>query len=100
MTAWQCGGQGFESPQLHPLRAARGRIVFVNAAPGLHGVPRVVGLRGEQGRADRKVRGDLGIPYDPALCVSPETLAVVVCNILDAPPDLDVTDVALQPPPA
>jgi hypothetical protein len=45
------------------------------------------------------VRGDLGIPFDPALCVSPATLATVVCGLLDSPPDLDIYDISLGPPP-
>jgi NADP-dependent 3-hydroxy acid dehydrogenase YdfG len=115
---------------LPALRAARGRVVFINAAPGLHGVARwsayaaskagltelADSLRLEEGRNGvrvtsvyprgiatellRKVRGDLGIPYDPATCVSPETLAWVVCSILSAPPDLDVYDISLGPPPS
>jgi hypothetical protein len=32
MTAWQCGGQGFESPQLHPIDEA---LTADNAGQGL-----------------------------------------------------------------
>jgi NADP-dependent 3-hydroxy acid dehydrogenase YdfG len=114
---------------LPALRAARGRVVFINAAPGLHGVARwsayaasKAGLteladslrleeapngvrvtsiypRGIATELLRKVRGHLGIPYDPATCVSPATLAWAVCAVLSAPPDLDVYDISLGPPP-
>jgi NADP-dependent 3-hydroxy acid dehydrogenase YdfG len=114
---------------LPALRAARGRVVFINAAPGLRSIPRwgaYVGSKvaltelAESLRAEeapngvrvtsiyprgiatellRKVRGDLGIPYDPALCVSPASLAVVIAGIVDAPADVEITDVNLEPPP-
>ncbi len=32
MTAWQCGGQGFESPQLHLARTMLHRIERIEAA--------------------------------------------------------------------
>ena len=38
-------------------------------------------------------------PYDPAACVSPDSLAAVVASVLDAPADVDITEIALQPPP-
>ena len=44
------------------------------------------------------MRGDFGRPYDPATCVSPDSLAVVVAGVLDAPADVDITEVALGPP--
>ena len=114
---------------LPALRAARGRVVFINAAPGLRSIPRwgaYVGSkvaltelaeslrreeaphgvrvtsiypRGVATELLRKVRGDLGIPYDPALCVSPASLAVVIAGIVDAPADVEITDVSLEPPP-
>jgi NADP-dependent 3-hydroxy acid dehydrogenase YdfG len=114
---------------LPALRAARGRVFFVNAVAGLHAVPKwsayaaskaaltelADSLRLEEaphgvrvttiypgGVATellRTVRAAFGRPYDPAACVSPESLAEVVCAILDAPPDLDVTDISVQPPP-
>jgi NADP-dependent 3-hydroxy acid dehydrogenase YdfG len=114
---------------LPALRAARGRVVFINAAPGLRSIPRwgaYVGskvaltelaesLRREEapngvrvtsiyprGIATellRKVRGDLGIPYDPALCVSPASLAIVIAGLIDAPADVEITDISLEPPP-
>lgn len=111
------------------LRAAGGRVVFVNAVAGLHAVPKwsayaaskaalteladtlrleeaAHGVRvtsiypgGIATELLRKVRGALGRPYDPAACVSPASLAEVICALLMAPPDVDVTEVALQPPP-
>jgi len=114
---------------LPALRAARGRMVFINAAVGLHAVPRwsayvasktalrefadslrleeaAHGIRvtsvypgGVATELLRKIRTDLGRPYDPVACVSPQSLAVVVASILDAPVDVDVTEIVLQPPP-
>ena len=114
---------------LPALRSARGRVVFVNAVAGLHAVANwsayvaskaaltelAASLRLEEAAHGvrvtsiypggiatellRKVRGALGRPYDPAACVSPDSLAAVVGTVLDAPPDVDITDVALQPSP-
>lgn len=114
---------------LPALRAARGRVVFVNAVAGLHAMPKwsaytaskaastelADSLRLEEAAHGvrvtsiypggvatallKKVRAGLGRPYDPALCVSPGSLAAVVGTVLDAPPDVDITEIALQPPP-
>jgi NAD(P)-dependent dehydrogenase (short-subunit alcohol dehydrogenase family) len=114
---------------LPALRAARGRVVFINAVRGLNEIPRWAAYAGSKvalteladslrleeaphgvrvtsiypgGVATellRRTRAAFGREFDPAKCVSAETLAVVVCSILDAPPDVDVTDVCLQPPP-
>jgi NADP-dependent 3-hydroxy acid dehydrogenase YdfG len=114
---------------LPALRAARGRVVFVNAVAGLHGVPKwsaytaskaaltelADSLRLEEAAHGvrvtsiypggiatellRKVRAGLGYAYDPALCVSPATLAAVLASVLDAPADVDITDISLRPPP-
>jgi NADP-dependent 3-hydroxy acid dehydrogenase YdfG len=114
---------------LPALRAVRGRVVFVNAVAGLHAMPRwsaytaskaaltelADSLRLEEAGSGvrvtsiypggvatellRKVRAGLGRPYDPALCVSPASLAAVIAAVLDAPADVDITEVALQPPP-
>ena len=114
---------------LPALRAARGRVVFINAVAGLHGVPRwsayaaskaaltelADSLRLEEAASGvrvtsvypggiatellRKVRGEFGRPYDPATLVSPETLAETVCTIVDAPLDIDITDISVQPSP-
>jgi NADP-dependent 3-hydroxy acid dehydrogenase YdfG len=114
---------------LPALRAARGRVVFVNAVADLHAVPKwsaytaskaaltelADSLRLEEAANGirvtsiypggiatellRKVRAGLGYAYDPALCVSPATLATVLATVLDAPADVDITDIALKPPP-
>ena len=114
---------------LPALRAVRGRVVFVNAVAGLHAMPRwsaytaskaaltelADSLRLEEAGSGvrvtsiypggvatellRKVRAGLGRPYDPARCVSPASLAAVIAAVLDAPADVDITEVALQPPP-
>jgi NADP-dependent 3-hydroxy acid dehydrogenase YdfG len=114
---------------LPALRTARGRVVFVNAVAGLHGVPRWAAYAASKAAltelADslrleeaphgvrvtsiypggvatellRTVRAGFGREFDPARCVSPETLAHVVASVLDAPPDVDITDISLQPPP-
>lgn len=114
---------------LPALRAARGRVVFINAVAGLHGVPRwsayaaskaalteladslrleeaVHGVRvtsiypgGIATELLRKVRGGFGRAFDPALCVSPATLAAVLATVLDAPADVDITGIDLQPAP-
>ena len=114
---------------LPALRAARGRVVFINAVAGLHGVARwsayaaskaaltelADSLRLEEAAHGvrvtsvypggiatellRTVRGAFGRPYDPAALVSPESLAETVCAIVDAPLDIDVTDISVQPSP-
>jgi NAD(P)-dependent dehydrogenase (short-subunit alcohol dehydrogenase family) len=111
---------------LPALRAARGRIVFVNAAPGLRAVPRWSaytaskaalreladslreeerphGLRvttiypgGVRTELLRKVREGLGVPYDPAVTVRPETLAELVLTVLRFPDDAEIMDVSLR----
>jgi NADP-dependent 3-hydroxy acid dehydrogenase YdfG len=129
MTANVTGPAELTRALLPALRAAGGRVVFINAVTGLHAVPKWSAyvaskaalteladtLRLEEGPHGvrvtsiypggvatellRKVRGALGRPYDPSACVSPESLASVVAMALDAPPDVDVTEIALQPPP-
>ena len=111
---------------LPALRPARGRIVFVNAAPGLRAVPkwsaytaskaalreladslreeeRTNGLRvttiypgGVRTELLRKVREQLGVAYDPAVTVSPETLAALVVAVLRFPNDAEIMDVSLR----
>ena len=111
---------------LPALRAARGRIVFVNAAPGLRAVrnwsaytaskaalreladalreeEREHGVRvtsiypgGVRTELLRKVRGQLGVPYDPAVTVSPQTLASLVLTVLEFPEDAELLDVSLR----
>jgi NADP-dependent 3-hydroxy acid dehydrogenase YdfG len=129
MTANVTGPAELTRALLPALRAAGGRVVFVNAVAGLHAVPnwsayvaskaalteladsfrleeaahgvRVTSIYpgGIATELLRKVRGALGRPYDPAACVSPDSLAAVVATVLDAPADVDVTEIALQPPP-
>jgi NADP-dependent 3-hydroxy acid dehydrogenase YdfG len=114
---------------LPALRAARGRVFFVNAVAGLHAVPRWAAYAGSKAAltelADslrleeapsgvrvtsiypggiatemlRKVRGGFGRPFDPAACVSPDEFAAVVAAVLDLPAGVDVTDLSLQPAP-
>jgi len=114
---------------LPALRAAGGRVVFINAVAGLHGIANwsayaaskaaltelADSLRLEEATSGvrvtsiypggvatellRRVRGDFGRAFDPAACVSPDSLAAVVAGVLDAPADVDITDVSLQPPP-
>jgi NADP-dependent 3-hydroxy acid dehydrogenase YdfG len=114
---------------LPALRAAAGRVVFVNAVAGLHGIPRWAAyaaskaalseladsLRLEEAPRGvrvtsiypggvatellRKVRAAFGTPFDPAACVSPETLAEVICSVVAAPADVDIHDISLKPPP-
>jgi NADP-dependent 3-hydroxy acid dehydrogenase YdfG len=115
---------------LPALREASGTVVFVNAAPGLHGVPNwsayvasksaltelADSLREEEdahgirvtsiypaGVATellRKVRGQFGRPFDPDACVRPETLAWLVVTALDFPDDAHLTEVSIRPAPS
>jgi NADP-dependent 3-hydroxy acid dehydrogenase YdfG len=111
------------------LRRSHGHVVFVNASPGLRGVPRwasFVGskaalreladsLRGEEaahgirvttiypaGTATERlsrVRTAFGREYDPARCVQPETLASTIVWVLAAHPDAYVSELSVQPVP-
>jgi NADP-dependent 3-hydroxy acid dehydrogenase YdfG len=111
------------------LRSARGRIVFVNAAPGLRAVrnwsaytaskaalreladslreeERAHGVRvasiypgGVRTELLRKVREQLGVPYDSAVTVSPQTLASLIVTVLAFPDDAEIMDVALRAAP-
>jgi NAD(P)-dependent dehydrogenase (short-subunit alcohol dehydrogenase family) len=112
---------------LPALRSGCGRIVFVNAAPGLRAVrnwsaytaskaalreladslreeERTHGLRvtsiypgGVRTELLRKVREQLGVPYDPAVTVSPHTLGSLIVTILAFPEDAEIMDVSLRP---
>jgi NADP-dependent 3-hydroxy acid dehydrogenase YdfG len=114
---------------LPALRAVGGHVVFVNAAPGLHAVPNwsaytaskaalreladslreeeaVNGVRvttiypgGVRTELLRKVREQLGRPYDPAVTISPQTLASLVRTVLEFPTDAQITEVSLRPAP-
>ena len=48
----------------------------------------------------RKVRQQLGRPYDPAATVSPQTLASLIVTVLEFPPDAQIMDVSLRPAPS
>jgi len=115
---------------LPALRAARGRVVFVNAAAGVHGVPGWAAYAGSKAAltelADslrreeavhgvrvtsifpggvatellRTVRGAFGGAFDPEHLTSPESFAAVVAWVLGAPADVDLHELALAPPPA
>ena len=115
---------------LPALRAARGRVVFVNAAPGSNAVPNwsaytaskaalrelADSLREEEDGHGvrvttiypagvgtdllRKVREQLGRPYDPATTVRPQTLASVVVNALQFPEDAHLTEISLRAAPS
>jgi NADP-dependent 3-hydroxy acid dehydrogenase YdfG len=114
---------------LPALRTAGGHVVFINAAPGVHAVPRwsayaaskaalrelADSLRAEEahhglrvttvypgGTATellRKVRGQFGRPFDAADCVRPETLAALVLSLLDVPDDAYVTELSVRSAP-
>jgi NADP-dependent 3-hydroxy acid dehydrogenase YdfG len=114
---------------LPALRRSRGHVVFVNAAPGLHAVPRwsafvaskaalrelADSLREEEavhgvrvttiypaGTATERLRGlraAFGRPYDPVRCIQPATLAAMVVWVLTAPADAYVSELAVLPAP-
>jgi NADP-dependent 3-hydroxy acid dehydrogenase YdfG len=112
---------------LPALRTARGRVVFVNAAPGMRAVPRwsayVASKAAQRALADAlraeeephgvrvttiypggtatdllaRVRADFGAPYDPDACLRPETVASLVLTALDAPDDAQLTELSVRP---
>ena len=114
---------------LPALREAAGHVVFINAAPGLHAVPRwsayeasktalrqlADSLRTEEtphgvrvttvypgGTATdllAKVRAQFGHPYDPAKSIQPTTLATVVLTVLEMRDDAYLSEVSVQPTP-
>ncbi|WP_188188746.1 SDR family NAD(P)-dependent oxidoreductase [Nonomuraea sp. SYSU D8015] len=111
------------------LRRSRGHVIFVNASPGMTGVPRwsaFVGskaalreladsLREEEAAHGvrvttvypaatatellREVRSAFGRPYDPERCIRPETLAEMVVWVLAAPADSYAAELAVVPAP-
>jgi NADP-dependent 3-hydroxy acid dehydrogenase YdfG len=115
---------------LPALRSAMGHVVFVNAAPGLHAVPRWSAytaskaalrelsdsLREEEARHGlrvtsvypggtatgllQKVRAQFGRPFDAADCIQPATLASVILSILDMREDAYLPEVSVLPTPA
>lgn len=114
---------------LPALRAARGQVIFVNMAPGMHAVERwsaYVGskaalrevadsLRKEEepngvrvtsvyptGTATdllKKVRQQFGHEYNPDRCVQPDTLASLIVATMSAPEDAHVVEVSVRPAP-
>lgn len=114
---------------LPALRRAAGRVVFINATPGMRAVPRwsaFVGskaalreladsLRAEEAQHGvrvttiypggtatellRKVRGQFGREFEPSECIQPETLASLVFTALEVPDDAQVTELSVLPAP-
>jgi NADP-dependent 3-hydroxy acid dehydrogenase YdfG len=114
---------------LPTLRRAAGHVVFMNAAPGLHAVPRwsayaasktalrelADSLRAEEaahglrvttiypgGTATSllaKVRAQFGHPYHAADCIQPATLASLVLTVLDMRDDAYLSEVSVRPTP-
>ncbi|GGO61718.1 SDR family NAD(P)-dependent oxidoreductase [Nonomuraea cavernae] len=114
---------------LPALRRSRGHVVFVNAAPGMTGVARwssfVAGKAALRELADSlreeeaargvrvttvypgptatdllgEVRSAFGRPYDPELCIRPETVAAMIVWVLSAPADAYACDLSVLPSP-
>jgi NADP-dependent 3-hydroxy acid dehydrogenase YdfG len=114
---------------LPALRRAAGHVVFVNATPGLHAVPRWSAFAGSKAalreladslRAEeaangirvstvypagtatetlRRVRQAFGRAYEPAECIQPETLAALILAVLDARDDAYVSEISVLPTP-
>ena len=114
---------------LPALRRARGQVVFINASPGLHAVPRwsaytaskaalrelADSLRAEEARHGlrvttiypggtatellRKVRGQFGDSFNAAACIQPETLAALVLSTLEVAADAYVAELTVLPAP-
>lgn len=110
---------------LPPLRAARGQVVFINSGAGLTSSPGLASysaskfaqrafadsLRVDEpllrvtsvhpGRIDTAMQQDLvsyeGGVYDPARFLSPETVARVVADAVNAPPDAHIHEVIVRP---
>jgi short-subunit dehydrogenase len=114
---------------LPAVRAARGHVVFVGASPGVHGAAGwsahaaskaalrdlADSLRVEESGHGvhvtsvypgatatellQKLRQQSGRPYDPSTCASPDSVARVIIDCLEAPADLQVTDLYLEAAP-
>ncbi|MFD1543242.1 SDR family NAD(P)-dependent oxidoreductase [Nonomuraea guangzhouensis] len=109
---------------LPALRRRRGRVVLINAAPGLspRGWPAYAASKaalrelGDAVRAEedphgirvttiypggtatellRKVRADFGSPYDPDQCLRPSTVAALVLTALTTSPDAHLTELSV-----
>ncbi|MGW4801021.1 SDR family NAD(P)-dependent oxidoreductase [Nonomuraea sp. NPDC004297] len=114
---------------LPALRRSRGHVVFVNASPGMTGVPRwsafvaskaalrelAESLREEEAAHGIRVttihpaatatallgevRSAFGRPYDPESCIRPQTLAAMILWVLSAPPDAYAGELSVLPSP-
>ncbi|MEV7969736.1 SDR family NAD(P)-dependent oxidoreductase [Sphaerisporangium sp. NPDC088356] len=114
---------------LPALRRSHGHVIFVNAAPGMTGVARwsvfiaskaalrelADSLREEEAAHGVRVttiypgptatdllgevRSTFGRPYDPELCIRPETLAAMIVWVLSAPPDAYACELSVLPSP-
>lgn len=110
---------------LPALRAARGHVVFINSGAGFTASPGLASysaskfaqrafadsLRSDEpllrvtsvhpGRIDTQMQQDLvsyeGGVYDPARFLSPETVARVVAEAVNAPPDAHIHEVVVRP---
>ncbi|MGA5822882.1 SDR family oxidoreductase [Kitasatospora sp. NPDC094028] len=112
---------------LPALRAAPGRVVFVNSGAGLHAPPRLGGyaaskfalralaesLRAEEfrngvrvtsvypGEVDTpmqvRLHGALGLEYDPGICLTVESAAKALVGVLDFPLDGTLSELTIRP---
>ncbi|MEV4394972.1 SDR family NAD(P)-dependent oxidoreductase [Nonomuraea sp. NPDC049607] len=112
---------------LPALRRSKGHVIFVNASPGLTGVPRwsafVASKAALRELADSlreeeavhgvrvttvfpaatatdllgEVRAAFGRPYDPEVCIRPGSLAAMVVWALNAPPDSYACELSVVP---
>ncbi|MCD0445203.1 SDR family oxidoreductase [Glycomyces sp. A-F 0318] len=113
---------------LPALRAARGHVLFLNSGAGLSAAPRLASysaskhalkaladaLRAEE-RANgvrvtsfypshfdtdmqRGLRDQYGAEYDPERAMSRETVAKTIADLLDAPADMVVNELRVEPP--
>jgi NADP-dependent 3-hydroxy acid dehydrogenase YdfG len=110
---------------LPALRAAKGHVVFINSGAGINASPGLASytaskfaLRGfadslrndepslrvtsiHPGRIDTVMQEGLfayeGRDYDPSQSLSPETVAKVVADAVNAPPDADIREVIVRP---
>ncbi|WP_369185220.1 SDR family oxidoreductase [Streptomyces sp. Y1] len=112
---------------LPALRAAPGRVVFVNSGAGLHAPPRLGGyaaskfalralaesLRAEEfrngvrvttvfpGEVDTpmqvRLHGALGLPYEPDICLTVDSVATALAGVLDFPPDGTLSELTIRP---
>lgn len=112
-------------PLLPALRAARGHVVFVNSGAGINASPGLASytaskfaLRGfadslrndepslrvtsvHPGRIATEMQEGLvayeGREYDPSKYLSPETVAKVIADAVNAPPDAHIHEVIVRP---